>query len=72
MAFPVVIIGSIIKGIVGLVKQFGVPLAAFLQGKKDQELKQLKKEAENAKESDKIKDGASRVDDDILDDILHD
>ena len=73
MALPIIAaIGQIVKGVVGLIKQFGIPLAAFFAGKKSQELKRLKREAKNAKESSKIKDGISRSNDSDLDDILHD
>jgi len=66
------IIPTIAKGIFELVKQFSLPLAAFLQGKKSQELKRLKQEAKDAKRSEKIRDGVTRASDSDLDDILHD
>lgn len=68
----IVIIKAIVKGIFGLIKQFAVPLTAFLTGKKSQELARLKKEAKDGKNAEKIRDGARRSDDDDLDDVLHD
>ena len=68
----IAIINSIVKGIFGLVKQFTVPLTAFFVGKKSQELARLKKEAKSGKNNEKLRDGASRSDDNDLDDVLHD
>lgn len=68
----VTILNSIVKGIFGFVKQFGIPLAAFFSGKKSQELKRLKREAKDAKTGEKLRDGTSRSNDNDLDDVLHD
>jgi len=67
-----VIIGSIIKGLLGALRVIGIPLMMFFSGKKSAHYSRLKKEAKDAKESGKIKDGISRSDDTDLDDILHD
>lgn len=66
------IINSVVRGIVELLKQFALPLAAFFRGKRSAELARLKKEAKDARKDEKIRDGVSRADDNDLDDILHD
>lgn len=72
MAIPVAIIGTFVKGFVGLFQQFGIPLAAFFAGKKSAEAAQMKKEIKNDKIASKLKDGVSRADDDKLDSVLRD
>jgi len=72
MAIPTAIISYVVKGIVGLLKQFGVPLAAFFQGKQAQSHKNLKESHAKAEEAAKVRDGVSRADSSDLDDILHD
>ena len=72
MVIPTAIITTLVKGIVGLLKQFGVPLAAFFAGKQNQSHKNLKEAHEVAKIASEMDDGVSRASDDALDRVLHD
>ena len=72
MAIPTVIISSLVKGIVGLFKQFGIPLAAFFAGKQQQSHKNLKEAHEASKVASEMDDGVSRASDTDLDRVLHD
>ena len=72
LAALLAILNSVVKGVVELVKQFAIPLAAFSFGKKSQELKRLKREVKSGKESEKIRDGVKRSSDSDIDDVLHD
>lgn len=72
MVVIITLINTFVKGMFGLIKQFGLPLTAFFQGKKSAELETHRENVKNAKQSEKIRDGVSRADDSDLDDILHD